>query len=72
MLGDWIYLREGDEVQMEVLIGEEPGGGFHCQLYIQQEDKEYPTVVEKSLIERPIFPIFKTTNLVQGSYKNGY
>ena len=37
MLGDWIYLREGDEVQMEVLIGEEPGGGFHCQLYIQQE-----------------------------------
>lgn len=66
VLGDWIYLREGDEVQMEVLIGEEPGGGFHCQLYIQQEDKEYPTVVEKSLIERPIFPIFKTTNLVQG------
>ena len=39
VLGDWIYLREGDEVQMEVLIGEEPGGGFHCQLYIQQEGK---------------------------------
>ena len=63
VLGDWISLKKGDVVPMEVLIGEEPGGGFLCQLYIEQEGKEYATSMEDNLVKRPIYPIFKTTNL---------
>lgn len=63
VIGDWISLKKGDIIPMEVLIGEEPGGGFLCQLYIEQQGKDYPKSIEDNFVERPIFPIFKTTNL---------
>ena len=72
VIGDWFPARKGESIPVDVMIGEEPGGRFHCQLYIQQEGVEYPTVTEsrtdsktKETItcERPILPIFKTADI---------
>ncbi len=56
-IGDWFSLSEGDAVEMEVLVGERPGGLFNCTLLIEQKDKNYP----KGKKGMPILPIFKTT-----------
>lgn len=72
VIGDWFFLQKGRPVEMEVLIGEDPGGMFFCQLYIEQEGIAYPTRTETSTnfdtqetetIRRPILPIFKTADL---------
>ena len=63
VIGDWIFLQKNNPVPMEVLIGEDPGGDFFCQLYIEKEDTDYPKKIESGYLERPILPIFKTTNL---------
>ena len=72
VIGDWFFLQKGRPVEMEVLIGEEPGGMFFCQLYIEQEGVTYPTrtetytdpdTQETETFERPILPIFKTADL---------
>ena len=71
-IGDWMYLKKGSVVSMEVLLGEEPGGRFYCQLYIQQEGVEYPTRSEtytdpdtnkSEVLQRPILPVFKTADI---------
>lgn len=72
VIGDWFFLQKGRPVEMEVLIGEEPGGMFFCQLYIEQDGATYPTrtetytdpdTQETETLERPILPIFKTTDI---------
>ncbi|MBN2163156.1 MAG: hypothetical protein JXR25_02700 [Pontiellaceae bacterium] len=72
VIGDWFYLQKGKPVPMEVLIGEEPGGYFFCQLYIQKQGVKYPVSLETfvnpdtkepSSIERPILPIFKMAEI---------
>lgn len=69
VIGDWFHLQKGNAVPMEVLIGEEPGGHFFCQLYIQKEGEQYPVTTESyagespgttETLQRPIFPVFKT------------
>jgi hypothetical protein len=69
VIGDWILLQKDKPVPMEVLIGEEPGGVFFCQLYIEQEGVDYPVRTEqyekdkvKETLQRPILPIFKTAD----------
>ena len=42
--GDWIKLRRGEEIELEVLVGESPGGEFSGALLIEQEGKPYRTV----------------------------
>lgn len=72
VIGDWFFLKKGQATPMDVLIGEEPGGYFYCQLYIQKEGVKYPTSSESFTdpdtkktvtIQRPILPIFKTAEL---------
>ena len=63
VIGDWIFLQKDAPVPMEVLIGEDPGGDFFCQLYIEKDDETYPMNLESGYLQRPILPIFKTTNL---------
>ena len=63
VIGDWIFLQKNNPVPMEVLIGEDPGGDFFCQLYIQKDEFNYPIKIESGYLERPVLPIFKTTNL---------
>ncbi len=71
-IGDWFYLEKGKPTSMEVLIGEEPGGYFFCELYIQKEGVKYPTSTETfenpdtketTTLQRPIIQVFKTANI---------
>ncbi len=59
VLGDWIDLKKGQRVDMEVLIGEIPGGAFGCRLLVQQKGVSYP-MVDSDAGPRPVLPVFKT------------
>jgi len=59
VIGDWFTLRKGEPVDVEILIGEMPGGSFTAQLLIEQKDKEYK-MAPYDEGERPVLPIFKT------------
>ncbi len=56
IVGDWITLEAGVPQDMEVVIGEEPGGGYCAMLCVQVKGVEYP----KNRQGGPILPIFKT------------
>ena len=62
-VGDWFHLQEGKPVSMEVLLGEEPGGLFFAQLYIEEKGGSYPTREVGLALPRPILPIFKSDQL---------
>lgn len=59
VIGDWFHLTKGKPTDMEVLIGEQPGGIFYCRLYIEQDGVDYP----KGKDGQPILPIFKTQDV---------
>lgn len=54
--GDWIELKAGEPRDMEVLIGEVPGGVFCSMLTVEVEGEEYPRNKQGG----PILPMFKT------------
>jgi len=65
-------IQKDEAVSMEALLGEDPGGVFYCQLYIQQEGMDYPTRSERytdpdtnksEVLQRPILPVFKTADI---------
>ncbi len=56
-VGNWFEIEPGADVDMEVLLGEEPGGSFWAMLAVQQEGVEYP---ERPFLPGPLLPIFKT------------
>ncbi|MDF7809076.1 hypothetical protein P4E94_16645 [Pontiellaceae bacterium B12219] len=58
-VGDWFHMTKNKPVDMEVLVGERPGGYFFCHLMIEQDGVEYP----KGADGRPILPIFKTVDV---------
>ena len=55
-VGKWFTLEAGVPLDMEVVIGESPGGSFAAMLAIQEEGVEYP----KSPQGGPLLPMFKT------------
>ena len=55
-VGDWITLEPGVPGDLDVLIGEFPGGGFCALLLVQVEGVDYP----KNDRGTPILPMFKT------------
>ena len=55
-VGDWITLEPGVPLDMELIVGEVPGGGFVAMLAVEVEGVEY----EKGPQGNPILPIFKT------------
>jgi hypothetical protein len=57
VVGDWISLKAGEPLPMEVLIGESPGGIFCALLAVEVEGEEYPRNPYKG---GPTLPIFKT------------
>ncbi|VGO14447.1 hypothetical protein PDESU_03009 [Pontiella desulfatans] len=57
VVGDWITLKAGVPLDMDVLIGEEPGGQFSAMLTVEVEGVDYP----RNRQGGPILPIFKTT-----------
>jgi hypothetical protein len=56
VIGDWITLEPGAPKDMEVIIGEVPGGAFCSMLLVEVEGVEY----ERNRQNMPILPIFKT------------
>jgi len=55
-VGDWIELKEGEPMDMEVLISEIPGGGFGAMLCVEEEGVDYPRKSDGG----PTLPMFKT------------
>ncbi len=61
VIGDWIKLHKDKPSEIEILLGECPGGKFSCQLLIEQKGKEYKQVPHGSEGKtRPVLPVFKT------------
>jgi hypothetical protein len=60
VVGDWIELKAGVPLPMEVLIGETPGGLFQAMLCVEVEGEEYP---RNDMLNGPTLPIFKTEKL---------
>ncbi len=61
-VGNWFEIEPGEEVDMEVLLGEEPGGEFWAMLAVQEEGVEYP---ERPYLPGPLLPVFKTAPMPQ-------
>jgi hypothetical protein len=57
--GDWIQLQEGQPYEMDVLIGEYPGGQFGAWLMVERKDYSY----EKTANGSPILPLFRVSNV---------
>ncbi len=57
VVGDWITLKKGMPLDMEVIIGEVPGGTFCSMLTVEVQGVEY----ELNRQQAPILPMFKTT-----------
>ncbi len=53
--GTWLHLNAGENHDIQVLIGERPGGFFGAFLLVQKQGAVYP----KDTNGRPIIPIFK-------------
>ena len=56
VFGDWITLKAHEPVDMQVLIGEVPGGVFSAMLAVEVEGVDYPLNKHGN----PILPMFKT------------
>ena len=54
--GDWIELKAGEPKDMELIIGETPGGQFCSMLTVEVFGEEYP----RNRQGGPVLPIFKT------------
>lgn len=59
VFGDWMDLQKGQLVDMEVIIGELPGGDFACRLLVEQQGVSYKMVTQDAG-PRPVLPTFKT------------
>jgi hypothetical protein len=57
VIGDWIELKAGEPLDMEVIAGEVSGGVFTLMLCVEVEGKEYPT---NPYLLGPTLPMFKT------------
>ncbi len=60
VVGDWITLKAGEPLDMEVLIGEAPGGLFCSLLVVEVQGEEYERNPYRG---GPRLPIFKTEEL---------
>jgi hypothetical protein len=54
-VGTALHLKAGDPVDIDILIGEEPGGYSHYFLYLQREESNY----DKQSNGMPLLPVFK-------------
>jgi hypothetical protein len=54
--GDWIELRAGRPVDIDILVGERPGGIFNALLLYQKKGEVYP-LTKKGEVVLPLFQI---------------
>jgi hypothetical protein len=57
--GDWVKLREGESIDIDLAIGERPGGRVGFVLMIEEQGVDY----RKAADGRPILPLFTTAPL---------
>jgi len=57
--GDWFELPAGEPRDLNVVVGEVPGGEFASYLFIQKKGVDYETTADG----RPILPVFKLKEL---------
>ncbi len=53
--GDWIDFKKGQPVDLDIILGERPGGGFCAFLMIEKKGETY----KKSKSGKPILPVFQ-------------
>ena len=53
--GDWMELKEGQIIDLDVIIGERPGGQFNAFLMIEKQGENY----DHDRQSHPILPIFQ-------------
>lgn len=56
IFGDWIHLKQGDVIDLDLAIGERPGGRVGFVLHIEEKGEHY----RKAADGRPILPLFTT------------
>lgn len=59
VVGDWIELKANEPKDMQVIIGEVPGGVFSAMLVVEVDGEEYSSNSQGG----PILPIFKTERI---------
>ena len=57
--GAWFKVQKGMVYPIEVLLGEQPGGGFFAQLLVEQQGAAY----EKDGLGNPILPLFRVREI---------
>jgi hypothetical protein len=55
--GNWVRVNAGQNMQIDILVGERPGVYFTAFLFVQEESGKY----EKNAEGRLILPLFRTT-----------
>ena len=58
VVGDWITLKAGEPLPLEILIGESHGGIFSAMLMVEVQGEEYPRNPYRN---GPVLPFFKTS-----------
>jgi len=56
--GKWVKMNAGEVYQIEILVGEVPGGFFSAWLMVEQKGKEY----KKNSKGYPVLPLFQTAD----------
>jgi hypothetical protein len=54
-IGDSFHVQAGESVEIDILIGEEPGGQFNAFLFLQRDRGDYVKLANGS----PLLPIFQ-------------
>jgi hypothetical protein len=53
--GDWMELKKGEPIDLDIIVGERPGGKFAAFLLYEKRGRQYPTDSEG----HPRFPVFQ-------------
>ncbi|MBN2163627.1 MAG: hypothetical protein JXR25_11790 [Pontiellaceae bacterium] len=62
VIGDWMDLKKGQLVDVDILTGEVPGGEFTCRLMMEKEGAYYKTVISDAGA-RKVLPAFMTASV---------
>ncbi|MGE9295907.1 MAG: hypothetical protein ACQKBV_06445 [Puniceicoccales bacterium] len=62
--GNWFAVRKGEAIDLDVLIGERPGGDFGAWLYIERKGESYPAGEGSPLL--PVFQFAEDVGRITG------
>jgi hypothetical protein len=57
--GNWMSVSAGKDYDVDIIIGESPGGGFFAQLLMEKQGAAY----EKDQDGNPLLPIFRVAKV---------